>query len=806
MEYVFASFVLDLRKGWKSKPINHEIISTLFNSVSYVPYGYNVTKDVASLYMTRKRDIVDDVRSDATSEAKRKGITEYFDSHVVSMLGEKKKAQLQQAVQSGIQLADNITVSQKEEVLAYSTQGLAAFLGHVFLLLVSINNKKNGETSPEIPRIDVNTDPYEQYLGSIKEEFCAMRTLLYKDTPEPFYSFYVCNRIRRTSYISRMKSQGQPVDDDDPKAVIKDCSTKYLTALSKYTILKGTGGLGKSMMMRHLLLDAIKSYEGIESMIPVFVALKDYSSWQGDFERYVFDSISRFADNIAIEQYQHDLKAGRYLLLFDGLDEVPTACACSFEREMAGFLSRYKNNFYVMSSRPISDFLPYSRFEIMQLEPLTKEQALLLVDRLNFRPDMPVIKEKFMKELSSRLFFSHYEFASNPLLLTIMLMTFERFGTIPYKMHRFYSEAYQVLAETHDASKGAYQRVFKTGLDSERLEAYFAEFCARTYMAEQFEVTDDAAKEIFNNLKEVKRHRESGIQFSSFMSDICDNLCLMYHENGKYHFMHRSFQEYFCALFFSRQMDDTLPAIANEFEKKRRRYGTDSTFGMLYDMITEKVEKKVFIPFLEDLFAKCDRKYGYWTFLEKVYPTIRYHVDNIGEDRVHQHPSSFLYDFISRVSGKRRSDEEGWREMPFIDSLIVKKYISLPVVVIDEDTNESQMWTEVFPEDEIPEEYEVDGYAENNGEVVGYVMEVDVRRIPCEQTYLECTIGDGTTLEEKSPYNPDLFEDEYKELLEAIVDQSYPLRIEYESMRRYLEKLKEYHQDRTNPADLFDLF
>ena len=805
MEYVFASFVTDIRKGWKSRPINHEIISTLFNSVAYVPYGYNVSKDTASLYMTRKRDIIDDVRSDASSKVKRDGIVDYFEQHVIPMLGDnKKKTKLQESVQDGLRKATNLTSDQIEEALSYCDAGLASFLGHVFLLVVSVDNR-NSESSEQVHEETPPIDHYLSYLSAIKEEYEATRTLLYKDVPVPFYSFYVCNRIRRTSYIARMRKQGQVIREDDRSVVIEDCSAKYITALSKYIILKGTGGLGKSMMMRHLLLDAVRNYEGKESMVPVFVALKDYSTWNGEFEQYVFESISRFSDAVSIEVFKKDLKAGRYLLLFDGLDEIPTAYACQFEREIAGFLSRYKNNMYIISSRPISDFLPYNHFEVMQLEPLTKDQALTLIEKLDFRPDKPEIKAKFRSEVNSKLFISHYEFTSNPLLLTIMLMTFERFGTIPTKMHKFYSEAYQVLSETHDASKGAYQRVFKTGLDSDRMETYFSEFCARTYMAEQFEVSDDAAKDVFNRLTELKKKKDTTTQFSKFMGDVCDNLCLMYHENGKYHFMHRSFQEYFSALFFSRQMDDTLLPIAQSFEKKKGRHGTDLTFGMLYDMITEKIEKKVFIPTLESLFDKCDHEYGYWTFLRMMYPSIRYSIDNIGDDRVHQYPSSFLYRFIARMSGYYHYDEESPCVLPYIEELIEKRYIEIPIVAEDEETHSTSLWSEVFPEDEVPEEFE--DYVQNGSDPVGFVLAIDVNQLPAEQMYDEDSIcRKGRTQEEKSPYNPELYEGDYKELIQLVSDEHFPLRIEYELMRGYLGELKERYAERTEGDDLFNLF
>ena len=81
-----------------------------------------------------------------------------------------------------------------------------------------------------------------------------------------------------------------------------------------------------------------------------------------------------------------------------------------------------------------------------------------LIDRLEFRPDEPAIKKKFLSVLERMLFRTHRSFTENPLLLTIMLLTFEQYAEVPVKMHVFYREAFEVLAKRHDASKGVFKR------------------------------------------------------------------------------------------------------------------------------------------------------------------------------------------------------------------------------------------------------------------------------------------------------------------------------------------------------------
>ena len=75
-----------------------------------------------------------------------------------------------------------------------------------------------------------------------------------------------------------------------------------------------------------------------------------------------------------------------------------------------------------MTSRPIYDsFVSFSKFSVFDIKPLTKKQALALIDKLEFWDE--IAKKSFMEALDNKLYYSHLQFASNPLLLTIMLMT-----------------------------------------------------------------------------------------------------------------------------------------------------------------------------------------------------------------------------------------------------------------------------------------------------------------------------------------------------------------------------------------------
>ena len=138
---------------------------------------------------------------------------------------------------------------------------------------------------------------------------------------------------------------------------------------------------------------------------------------------------------------------------------------------------------------------------------------------------------------------------------------------------------------------------------------YFAEFCSRSYHDEKFEFTEREFVDYYDSLSE--RRKDSFVTSAEdFLYDARANLCLMFYEGGKYFFSHRSFQEYFCAFYFSRQKDKNLKRIGDFFENRRSRNYGDQTFNMLYDMIPSKVEEYIFYPFISNLSGRVPKKRG----------------------------------------------------------------------------------------------------------------------------------------------------------------------------------------------------
>ena len=596
------------------------------------------------------------------------------------------------------------------------------------------------------------------YLARGIDKYSKVKTLIFGDALVDFYEIYVCNDLSCDS----TRAKARFLRYTTPDVVIKDARREDLANVYNNVIISGTGGQGKSMMMRHLFLSSAKDYED-GGKIPLLVTVRDFGEKKDiTFEDYLFTYFDAFGVGFTKEDMKNLLKFGRFFLLFDGLDEINGKCIGDFQKELSRMIDRYPDNQFVLSTRPMSDYYALQRFQVLDLMPFTEDQAVELVTKLNFRPDAPEIKQKFLARLKSDLFLTHEEFVRNPLLLTIMLMTFEEYGIGQSKRHMFYEEAFMTLAKKHDLSKGAYERPLKTGLSVEKIKSYFAEFCARTYGDYCYEFTADTFRDYFSRMVEGDKSITELYSVEDLLHDLTINLCLFYYESGKYHFIHRSFQEYFCALYFSWQTD-MLEQIGNLFDSRPEIADRDETLIMLYAMIPERMENDCFRPYLQKKIKYYEKNMGYLTFVEEMYPQFSYHITDVPIDPLDKNrPQMPLYGFIRERFMKEDLDH---LQLPFVEDFIVGDYYQ---------TKHGE-FVDIFavPSNGMPHSF----YGEDESVFIGHEFVFSIHEVLKKSA-------------------------KYKEFLEVFESADCLLHREYEEMKKYYESLEK--RKRKPKTNIFD--
>ena len=624
-------------------------------------------------------------------------------------------------------------------------------------------------------------NPFQKYLDAASSYYSTKKTLLYAEKPHPFYELYVCNNVR----YRKFRATG--ARDFKPEKNISNATIEKLEAESKYIIIEGTGGIGKSMLLTHLFLSSAEKSADTGST-PFFLSLKNYKDTTSGIVDFIWKSAREFDAVISQNDIITALQEKNLVLLMDGLDEIQSTIRENFDTDLEAFIKSYPGNTIVITSRPVFSFITYSKFSDFDIQELTKEQALELVQKLEFWDT--AAKENFMKDLDRHLYTSHYQFASNPLLLTIMLMTYTTFGEVPAKMHVFYSKAYETMARLHDASKGTFKRKLHSKLTPEEFAKYFAEFCARTYTEEVLEFTERTFSAYMAKVLKDSYAEFTGVQPRDFLLDLTDNLCIMYREGEKYYFIHRSFQEYFAAVHFASSYDNKLKKVGDFFERMQHRSYTDRTFAMLYDMIPAKVERFIFLPFLESLMADCSKAGDdeeYWEFLERMYPALYYEEGETGDSYPNE-PQSFLYQSIVReklLEAASDLDDYGWPKQ--IYDLPTKTWVSAyreftddegfynypdPVLIREELLED----TTVFAEEDLPSQY-FDYFG--SPDEVGITVEIEIYEL------------------RKNPAK-------YAWLRDFMEQAEFPILREYCNVKKYYEELKARIEKENDSNSLFD--
>ena len=416
--------------------------------------------------------------------------------------------------------------------------------------------------------------PFQAYLTNSYEKYSKIKTIIYGIEPKKLYDFFEIPFLKKGSDI------------------IKPTTTKILTDLSKFLIIEGSGGIGKSTLMKHLFLSELE----LKDYIPIFIELKDFNE-EGhlDLEKLLLKKLNQFHNTFQEEYLDYALQSGCFLFLLDGYDELYSENQKEFFKKLNDFCDKYPENHYILSSRPYSEseFIEFQRFTVLKAVPFTKEQAISLITKIEY-PDEE-LKNKFIRDLESGLYDRHESFASNPLLLNIMLSTYNDYAEIPQKLHLFYYQAFDTMLSKHDATK-SYRRKMLSDLSSDTFKECFAIFCFLTYQKAKTEFTFPEIEEIF---KKFPPRIKNVLNIGDFIDDLGNALCVLYREGNRYKFTHRSFQEYFVAYFLNIQTDSKMRDYSFLLiESGKFSTSADSVFPMLEDMSTQRFNNNILIPLL----------------------------------------------------------------------------------------------------------------------------------------------------------------------------------------------------------------
>jgi len=416
----------------------------------------------------------------------------------------------------------------------------------------------------------------KNYLETSYNNQSKTKTLLYRDTPRPLDEIFVVPGLRiETETIS-----------------IPDLSKIF--SVSNKIIISASAGSGKTILCKFIFLELVRKNE---LTIPIFISLQTLNDSKQTIAEKINSDMRMSGVNFSSSEIHTLIEKGKIALILDGFDEIKISRRKSITDEIDSFTNLGSECKILISTRPEEDILSWGKFRTVRVAPLTKEKAIELIEKLKYDE---AVKEKFLKDLDGRLFKSHRDFLSNPLLLTIMLMTVSSISDIPEKLHTFYEFAFDALFFKHDISKDLYQRIRYSDLPIDEFKKVLAAFSMASYIKRDISFS---FTKFNSHLSKAKKLTQIKFDKADYQSDLLKSVCIIQSDGLRYTYTHRSFQEYFSALY----LKDCNRNIRQElFSGLLQYFVQDNTLGLLFEMDRDIVENELLIPELENLFFEVD--------------------------------------------------------------------------------------------------------------------------------------------------------------------------------------------------------
>ncbi len=415
---------------------------------------------------------------------------------------------------------------------------------------------------------------YIPYLEKIYSDYTSIKTFLNPKTPVPVEKVFVNTGLKHKETIITTEKVGS------------------LLRLGRKAIITGTGGIGKTTLLRHYLLNIFEETDNI----PIFVELRKITL-EGNIDAQIYRIMTERGFQLEEEYFRYSLELGKYVFLLDGYDEIEADLRSQIGDNIRRFSNRFSNNFFIITSRPqYEQFLAWEDFIEYDALRMTEEQAVELIEKSQY--DNTEVKTRFLGELKKNLYKKYKSFASIPLLLIIMLLTYEDNAHLPDNLSEFYDTALRTLYCKHDASKSGQVKRTKYQMSYNDFVRVFSRFCFITFWKSEYEFSETRLSELIK--QSLTKEGVCTINEDAYSEFLVGSVCMLIKEGLSYHFAHRSFQDYYAATFVSKLNDAQLAQIGEEYTQRNRfDLVLGEFFASLFFLIPDRFIEFVIVPQIE---------------------------------------------------------------------------------------------------------------------------------------------------------------------------------------------------------------
>ena len=402
------------------------------------------------------------------------------------------------------------------------------------------------------------------------QDQCGILQLLDISYPVSLEDIYIDVNILE-SIASQQRLEVATLQTLDPKAVdriglgeVAQPQVPGIQAVETYSKLRvlGKPGAGKTTFLQHLALQCSKG-EFETTRIPIFITLRDFvkeSRASGEFsllnylrQEFLIDGI---ADPTVIETL---LKAGRVMLLLDGIDEVLHQESIEVLRELRRFSDKHHKNRFVTTCRTAAQKLMLRGFTDVEIAPFTQAQIVAFAQKwfARFTPTTNRAElaqsTQFIAKLDLPENWQFRQLVGTPLFLHLACWVFQGQGRFPTKRTEFYKEGLDLLLGKWDEARGVERDEVYQGFSLPQKLKLLSQLAAVTFEQGQYffeqRVVEHHIEDYIRCLPNASTDEEElQLESESVLKAIeSQHGLLTERARGIFSFSYLAFQEYFTA-------------------------------------------------------------------------------------------------------------------------------------------------------------------------------------------------------------------------------------------------------------------
>jgi predicted nucleotidyltransferase len=298
--------------------------------------------------------------------------------------------------------------------------------------------------------------------------------------PRPLDDLFVAVRVRRVPQLKPDKDCGAAPTENGADSAdsarpaeelggvpLGECLTQHGRLL-----LRGEPGSGKTTALRHVARSYAKGTQKADGyppdpLTPLLVRLADYGRARerdGNLSpvRFVLSHIQPDTAASLERPLEEELRCGKCLVLFDGLDEVGRDSG--LPAALRDLIARYPDNRFVLTSRVVGlDLGPWHRLSFasyditrLQEDDIRRFALRWYTSRRGEGGERRRRENERRAEELSAAILSHpplRELATNPLMLTVLAGLYHANAALPRRRVDLYEKVVEVLLETWEAGK-----------------------------------------------------------------------------------------------------------------------------------------------------------------------------------------------------------------------------------------------------------------------------------------------------------------------------------------------------------------